>query len=69
MLLTNPFIFAFQGLKVVVTHLGIQKRKYKVSGVTTEAVAKKTFKMDKDGTQVDVTVASYFEEKYKVELL
>ena len=50
------------------THLGNIKRKYKVTGVTKESANEKTFTMEKDGADVDVTVAAYFEERYKVKL-
>ncbi|XP_065062835.1 protein argonaute-2-like isoform X2 [Rhopilema esculentum] len=57
-----------KGLKVEVTHLGNIKRKYKVTGVTKESANEKTFTMEKDGANADVTVAAYFEERYKMKL-
>ena len=51
------------------THLGTQKRKYRVTGVTKEAVNKKTFTLETEsGEKKTVTVADYFAEKYKTRL-
>ena len=59
----------FAGLKVQVTHLGKQKRKYRVIGVSKEAVSRKTFtKENTDGTKVSVTVAEYFKDQYGITL-
>jgi len=58
-----------KGLKVQVTHLGKQKRKYRVIGVSKEAVSRKTFtKENTDGTKVSVTVAQYFKDQYGITL-
>ena len=51
------------------THLGEQKRKYRVIGVSKETVSRKTFTRDTaDGTKVSITVAEYFKDQYGITL-
>eukprot|EP00118_Oscarella_pearsei_P021620 m.243367 g.243367 ORF g.243367 m.243367 type:complete len:902 (+) comp40238_c0_seq13:76-2781(+) len=58
-----------KGLRVQVTHMGNQKRKYRVNEVTMNPASTQTFPMDKeDGSKVDFPVARYFHEKYHLSL-
>ncbi|XP_044950793.1 protein argonaute 1C-like [Hordeum vulgare subsp. vulgare] len=53
---------ALRGVKVEVTHRGNMRRKYRISGLTTQATRELTFPVDKGGTVK--SVVQYFQETY-----
>ncbi|CAM8943710.1 unnamed protein product [Rhodiola kirilowii] len=54
---------ALRGIKVEVTHRGTMRRKYRISGLTTQATRELTFPVDERGTMK--SVVDYFLETYK----
>ncbi|KAI9002409.1 Piwi domain-containing protein [Gaertneriomyces semiglobifer] len=57
---------ALRGLKVVVTHRGQIRRKYRVSRVTATPASRTTFSVEATGA--DNSVAAYFQSKYNMQL-
>ena len=56
----------FSGLKVQITHLGNQKRKYRVLKLTPDSASRQTFPLTlEDGSTKKVTVQQYFKDQYK----
>ncbi|PNT69195.1 hypothetical protein BRADI_3g51077v3 [Brachypodium distachyon] len=53
---------ALRGVKVEVTHRGNMRRKYRISGLTSQATRELTFPIDNHGTVK--TVVRYFQETY-----
>ncbi|CAM0947478.1 unnamed protein product [Alopecurus aequalis] len=53
---------ALRGVKVEVTHRGNMRRKYRISGLTTQATRELTFPVDEGGTIK--SVVQYFQETY-----
>ncbi|VAI63851.1 unnamed protein product [Triticum turgidum subsp. durum] len=53
---------ALRGVKVEVTHRGNMRRKYRISGLTTQATRELTFPVDEGGTVK--SVVQYFQEIY-----
>ncbi|KAK8970476.1 Protein argonaute 1B [Platanthera guangdongensis] len=53
---------ALRGVKVEVTHRGNMRRKYRISGLTSQATRELTFPVDERGTLK--TVVQYFQETY-----
>ncbi|KAM3223197.1 hypothetical protein ACQJBY_056880 [Aegilops geniculata] len=53
---------ALRGVKVEVTHRGNMRRKYRISGLTTQATRELTFPVDEGGTVK--SVVQYFQETY-----
>ncbi|RCV09086.1 hypothetical protein SETIT_1G378700v2 [Setaria italica] len=53
---------ALRGVKVEVTHRGNMRRKYRISGLTTQATRELTFPVDEGGTMK--SVVQYFQETY-----
>ncbi|RWR90514.1 Argonaute/Dicer protein [Cinnamomum micranthum f. kanehirae] len=53
---------ALRGVKVEVTHRGNMRRKYRISGLTSQAARELTFRVDERGTIK--TVVQYFQETY-----
>ncbi|KAJ4834563.1 argonaute 1B [Turnera subulata] len=53
---------ALRGVKVEVTHRGNMRRKYRISGLTSQATRELTFPVDERGTQK--SVVEYFYETY-----
>ncbi|EPS72591.1 hypothetical protein M569_02166, partial [Genlisea aurea] len=53
---------ALRGIKVEVTHRGNMRRKYRISGLTTQATRELTFPIDERGTMK--SVVEYFRETY-----
>ncbi|KAJ8629344.1 hypothetical protein MRB53_022667 [Persea americana] len=53
---------ALRGVKVEVTHRGNMRRKYRISGLTSQATRELTFPVDEQGTIK--TVVQYFQETY-----
>uniref|UniRef100_A0A7N0U3U9 Argonaute 1 n=1 Tax=Kalanchoe fedtschenkoi TaxID=63787 RepID=A0A7N0U3U9_KALFE len=53
---------ALRGVKVEVTHRGNMRRKYRISGLTTQATRELTFPVDERGTMK--SVVDYFRETY-----
>ncbi len=63
------FTKEIRGLKVEITHGGSMRRKYRVCNVTRRPADLQLFPLQLDsGQTVDVTVAKYFLEKYKIAL-
>lgn len=59
------FINSFTGLKIQITYMGNQKRKYRVNGLTKLSAADQTFTLDNNEK---VTVKNYFAKEKKVTL-
>ncbi|KAJ0974499.1 hypothetical protein J5N97_016464 [Dioscorea zingiberensis] len=53
---------ALRGVKVEVTHRGNMRRKYRISGLTSQATRELTFPVDERGTMK--SVVQYFQETY-----
>ncbi|KZV25671.1 protein argonaute 1 [Dorcoceras hygrometricum] len=53
---------ALRGVKVEVTHRGNMRRKYRISGLTSQATRELTFPVDESGTLK--SVVQYFQETY-----
>jgi eukaryotic translation initiation factor 2C len=53
---------ALRGVKVEVTHRGNMRRKYRISGLTSQATRELSFPIDNHGTVK--TVVQYFQETY-----
>ncbi|CAI9113305.1 OLC1v1013879C1 [Oldenlandia corymbosa var. corymbosa] len=53
---------ALRGVKVEVTHRGNMRRKYRISGLTSQATRELTFPVDERGTMK--SVVEYFQETY-----
>ncbi|XAR53149.1 hypothetical protein NMG60_11021574 [Bertholletia excelsa] len=53
---------ALRGVKVEVTHRGNMRRKYRISGLTSQATRELTFPVDEKGTMK--SVVEYFQETY-----
>jgi eukaryotic translation initiation factor 2C len=53
---------ALRGVKVEVTHRGNMRRKYRISGLTSQATGELTFPVDEQGTMK--SVVEYFQETY-----
>ncbi|PUZ78411.1 hypothetical protein GQ55_1G450400 [Panicum hallii var. hallii] len=53
---------ALRGVKVEVTHRGNMRRKYRISGLTTQATRELTFPVDEGGAMK--SVVQYFQETY-----
>jgi eukaryotic translation initiation factor 2C len=53
---------ALRGVKVEVTHRGNMRRKYRISGLTSQATRELTFPVDESGTMK--SVVEYFRETY-----
>uniref|UniRef100_A0A5B7B9T0 Argonaute 1 n=1 Tax=Davidia involucrata TaxID=16924 RepID=A0A5B7B9T0_DAVIN len=53
---------ALRGVKVEVTHRGNMRRKYRISGLTSQATRELTFPVDQRGTMK--SVVEYFQETY-----
>ncbi|KAK2991581.1 hypothetical protein RJ640_025880 [Escallonia rubra] len=53
---------ALRGVKVEVTHRGNMRRKYRISGLTSQAIRELTFPVDERGTMK--SVVEYFRETY-----
>ncbi|XP_075515974.1 protein argonaute 1B-like [Primulina tabacum] len=53
---------ALRGVKVEVTHRGNMRRKYRISGLTSQATRELTFPVDENGTLK--SVVQYFQETY-----
>ncbi|KAM0946817.1 hypothetical protein DsansV1_C08g0079561 [Dioscorea sansibarensis] len=53
---------ALRGVKIEVTHRGNMRRKYRISGLTTQATRELTFPVDDRGTRK--SVVQYFQETY-----
>lgn len=57
---------ALRGVKVEVTHRGNMRRKYRISGLTSQATRELTFPVDERGTMK--SVVEYFRETYGFEI-
>ncbi|GAU20692.1 hypothetical protein TSUD_231060 [Trifolium subterraneum] len=55
---------SLRGIKVEVTHCGNMRRKYHISGLTSQATSELTFPVDEKGTRK--SVVEYFFERYSV---
>ncbi|KAG8492724.1 hypothetical protein CXB51_010450 [Gossypium anomalum] len=55
---------ALLGVKVQVTHRGNMRRKYRISGLTSQATGQQTFPVDERGTEK--SVVDYFSETYGI---
>eukprot|EP00262_Sarcandra_glabra_P017248 TRINITY_DN5837_c0_g3_i1.p1 TRINITY_DN5837_c0_g3~~TRINITY_DN5837_c0_g3_i1.p1 ORF type:complete len:696 (-),score=80.34 TRINITY_DN5837_c0_g3_i1:231-2252(-) len=57
---------ALRGVKVEVTHRGNMRRKYRISGLTSQATCDLTFPVDESGTVK--SVVQYFQETYRFDI-
>ncbi|KAH7857803.1 hypothetical protein Vadar_016675 [Vaccinium darrowii] len=55
---------ALRGVKVEVTHRGNMRRKYRISGLTSQATGELTFPVDEQGTITMKSVVDYFQHTY-----
>lgn len=64
-LVTDLHLFYISGLKIQITYMGNQRRKYRVNGLTKLSAAEQTFTLDNNEK---VTVKNYFAKEKKVTL-
>ena len=46
----------------------VYQRKYRVNGLTRNGASTQTFRFERDGNEIDITVQHYFEEELNVPL-
>lgn len=57
-----------KGLKIEITYMGKQRRKYKVNGVTEKSVTEQMFPIEENGKIRNISVAEYFRKEKKVQI-